>query len=121
MLGEIEDVDISREAIYYADSKHGEVRFYSFSGDLLGIVGSPGIAPYEFNHLNGLAVTDDGSLLVAWDIARRIQVFRQQGPAYKLVSSFNIFSSLRSGDICVMHDHVYAIGYSEEETGVVHK
>jgi hypothetical protein len=121
MLGLIEDVDVSREAIYYADSEHNEVRFYSFSGDLIGILGSPGNAPYEFNGLNGLAVTDDGSLLVAWDKATRIQVFRQQGSDYILVSSFDILSSLRSGDLCVMHDHVYAIGYSEEETGVVHK
>ncbi|MXY07042.1 MAG: hypothetical protein F4058_05145 [Rhodothermaceae bacterium] len=121
MLGEVEDVDISRKAIYYADSKHGEVRFYSFAGDLIGIIGSPGNAPYEFNGLNGLAVTNDGSLLVVWDKARRVQVFRQQELDYTLVSSFDIISSLRSGDICVMHDHVYAIGYSEEETGIVHK
>ncbi len=121
MLGVIEDVNISREAIYYADGEYGEVRFYNLSGDLIGIIGSPGIAPYEFKNLNGLAVTGDGSLLVVWDNARRIQVFRQQGSGYNLVSSFDIFSSLRSGDICVMHDHVYAIGYSEEEIGVIHK
>ncbi len=121
MLGVIEDVDISREAIYYADSEHGEVRFYSFSGDLIEIFGRPGNAPYEFNNLNGLAVTNDGSLLVVWDQARRIQIFRQQQSTYELVSSFNVFSSLRSGDICVMHDHVYIIGYSEEDAGVIHK
>jgi len=34
---------------------------------------------------------------------------------------FHTAHSFGHGDLCAMHDHVYTIGYSEEQPGVIHK
>ena len=63
MIGDIADVTISKEALYYVDSEYGEVRVYDQLGSLIGTVGSPGPGPGEFQQPYKLSVTDDGEFL----------------------------------------------------------
>ena len=121
MIGQVRDLTIGPGVLYYADTEHYEVRAYDLRGSLKAIVGTRGQGPGEFYHPTGVAVTADGALLVVGDGGRRIQVFRQQDSAYALESTFLPVSSFSSGDICVMHGHIYTTGYSEELDAVIHK
>ena len=123
MIGDIVDVAISKEALYYADSEYGEVRIYNHSGSLMGKVGSPGPGPEEFQQLDKLAVTDDGEILAVLDRGTRIQVFRQRDSTHRLEYTFRVPESFFGGDICVMNDHVYTLGLSVEDEleGIIHK
>ena len=123
MIGDIADVTISKEALYYADSEYGEVRIYDQLGSLMGTVGSPGPGPGEFQQLDKLSVTDDGGILAVLDQGTRLQVFRRQDSAYTLGYTFRVPDSFYGGDICVMNDHVYTLGLSvsEELDGIIHK
>ena len=123
MIGDIADVTISREALYYADNEFGEVRIYDQLGSLMGTVGSPGLGPGEFQQLDKLSVTDDGEILVVLDQSIRVQVFRQRDSIYALEHTFRVPDSFYGGDICVMNDHVYTLGVSvsEELDGIIHK
>ncbi|MCY4205230.1 MAG: 6-bladed beta-propeller [Bacteroidetes bacterium] len=123
MIGDIADVTISKEALYYADSEYGEVRIYDQFGSLMSTVGSPGPGPGEFQQPYKLSVTDDGEILAVLDQGTRVQVFRQQDSTYTLGYTFRVPDSFYGGDICVMNDHVYTLGLSvsEELDGIIHK
>lgn len=123
MIGDIADVTISKEALYYADSEYSEVRIYEYSGSFMGKVGSPGPGPGEFQQLDKLAVTNDGEILAVLDRSTRVQVFRQRDSTYMLEYTFRVPDSFFGGDICVMNDHVYTLGLSVEEEleGIIHK
>jgi hypothetical protein len=123
MIGEITDITISKEALYYADGGYGEVRIYDQLGSLMGTVGSPGPGPGEFQQLDKLSVSDDGEILAVLDRGTRIQVFRQRGSTYMLEYTFRVPDSFYGGDICVMNEHVYTLGLSvsEELDGIIHK
>ncbi len=123
MVGDIADVTISKGALYYADSEYGEVRIYDQFGSLMGAVGSPGLAPGEFQQLDKLSVSDDGEILAVLDQGTRVQLFRKRGSTYMLEHTFRVPDSLYGGDICVMNDHLYTLGLSvlEELDGIIHK
>ena len=123
MIGDIADVAASKEALYYADNEYDEVRIYNQFGSLMGIVGSPGPGPGEFQQLDKLSVTDDGEILAVLDQGTRVRVYRQRDSIYTLEYTFRVPDSLHGGDICVMNDHVYTLGVSvsEELDGIIHK
>lgn len=123
MIGDIADVTISKERLYYADSEYSEVRIYDQLGSLMGTVGSPGAGPGEFQQITNLSVTGDGEILAVLDQGTRVQVFRQRDSRYMLEHTFRVPDSFYGGDICVMDDHVYTLGLSvpEELNGIIHK
>lgn len=121
MIGSISDMEFRRRALYYADSEYGEIRVFDLSGALLAVVGNPGIGPGEFSELTRVAVMENEAKLAAWDRLSRVQVFSKQDSTYMLENIFHIVPNAYEGDICVVKDHLYAIGYSENLEGVIHK
>ena len=121
MIGSISDIEFRRRAMYYADREYSEIRVYNHSGALLGIVGSPGSGPGEFSNLTRVAVTEDEANLFAWDAHSRVQVFGKRDSAFVLENSFHVVPNANAGDICVLNEHLYAVGYGEELEGVLHK
>lgn len=64
---------------YVADASVPEIRRFSATGDLLGLVGRPGDASGEFRAVDGLSVTSEGQLVV-WDATnKRVSVFGEGG------------------------------------------
>ena len=121
MIGSIGDVAVRRSALYYADGEYGEIRVYDHAGTTLAVVGSHGQGPGEFQDLTRIAVTGDETRLFAWDMLSRIQVFGKRDSIYVLENTFHIVANAYEGDICVVNDHLYAIGYSAELDGIIHK
>lgn len=121
MLGYVLNVTVSPEALYYADVEHDEVRAYDLRGTFTAFVGKRGMGPGEFYYPLKVVVTADGELVVG-DQGGRIQIFQKQDTTYLLKETFITEAPFgRAGDLCVLHNHVYTIGYSEELDGIIHK
>lgn len=123
MVGTVTDIDISADGLYYVDYLYGHVRVYDSRGTLKSIVGKRGDGPEEFPSVRNVSVTEtkDGPLLVVGASSYKISVFQQEEDTWVLRNSFRTAHSFGHGDLCAMHDHVYTIGYSEEQSGVIHK
>ncbi len=123
MIGSPQDFDISVDGLYYVDFAYGHVRAYDSSGTLTAVIGKQGEGPEEFPFVRKVSYTEtvDGPLLVVGASSSRISVFKQEGAAWVLRNYFHAAHSFGDGDLCAMHDHVYTIGYSEEQPGVIHK
>ena len=70
-------VDQQLDVMYISDSYNGMVHKFNVSGQLLKSTGRKGSAPGEFNRVNGLCVSRDGTLYVCDSNNHRIQVFSQ--------------------------------------------
>lgn len=123
MIGTPQDFDISVDGLYYVDIVYGHVRAYDFLGNLTAVIGKRGQGPEEFPFVQQVSFTRtvDAPLLVVGASSKRISVFKQEGAAWVLRNYFHTAHSFGHGDLCAMHDHVYTIGYSEEQPGVIHK
>jgi hypothetical protein len=123
MIGRATDFDISADGLYYVDFEYGHVRAYDFLGNLTAVIGKRGEGPEEFPFVQQVSVTRtvDAPLLVVGASSRRISVFKQEGAAWVLRNYFHTAHYFGDGDLCAMQDHVYTIGYSEEQPGVIHK
>ena len=122
MIGMVTDLAVTPEALYYTDAEYFEVRVYDFSGNLKTIIGgTKGVGPGEFWFPARVAVTEDGERLIVGDGGNSVEVFRRQGSTYTLEHSFRAAGLFLSGDICVMHGHIYTTGYADELDGIIHK
>jgi hypothetical protein len=122
MIGSINSVTVTDNTLLYLDGEYGQVRVYDLQGSLKQIVGSPGIGPGEFTHVEGVAATEDaGQIFVADQGGYRIQVFhKNEEDLYELEHAF-FTNRYVASDICVMGGHVYLAGYSEVLDLVIHK
>ena len=111
MIGSINSIAITDNTLLYLDGEYGQVRVYDHQGSLKQIIGSPGIGPGEFTHVEGVAVTGDADqLFVADQGGYRIQVFHKNAEdLYELEHAF-FTSDYGASDICVMEGHVYLSG-----------
>ena len=66
-------------SVYVADTDNNRIKRYNPSGVLLGMWGSPGTGPGQFNSPQSLAVASDGSVYVADTFNDRIQRFSPTG------------------------------------------
>lgn len=122
MIGSIHSMAVIDSTLLYLDGEYGELRVYDHQGSLKQIVGSPGVGPGEFTHIEGVAATEDaGQIFVADQGGYRIQVFHKNAEdLYELEHAF-FTNRYVASDICVMGGHVYLAGYSEELELVIHK
>ena len=122
MIGSINSMVVTGSTFLYLDGEYGEVRVYDYQGSLKQIVGSPGVGPGEFTHVEGVAATGNASqIFVADQGGYRIQVFHKNAEdLYELEHAF-FTNRYVASDICVMGGHVYLAGYSEELELVIHK
>ena len=122
-IGQVWGLDISKNALLYADFMYGHVREYDLDGNLTEVVGKRGQGPGEFPRVRfvDVAGTSKDSYLVVGASEKRIVVFKDEDGVWVLFSSFETPHWLHNGALCTMDRHIYSIGYLEEYAGVVHK
>lgn len=107
---------------FYMDEEYGQVRVYDYLGSFIQAIGSPGVGPGEFTHVEGATASEDASRFFILDqYGNRVQIFQKNlEDIYELEHTF-LTSGYMASDICVMGDHIFLTGYSEELDLVIHK
>lgn len=121
MIGQVRDMAIGHNRLYYADFIYGHVREYDFQGNLISVIGKRGQGPGEFALLNKVALAQDEGVLAIAGSPIHVSVFSREAGAWIHKKTFIVPPNLMDGDLCTMHGHVYTIGYSEGAGGVIHK
>ena len=123
VIGQVWDLDISMNGLFYSDFIYGHVREYDLEGNLTRVVGKRGEGPGEFPRVLFVDVMNTGkdSYLVVGGSEIHVVVFKEDDGAWVLSNTFRTPYSFWDGGLCVMDGHIYTIGHSEEYTGVVHK
>ena len=111
MIGDVMDIAISGAGLFIAEWDSDKVRIYRRDGSYWGSVGTPGEAPGEFMEVQSIAVAASGQKLYVSDFGGyRVQVFRLEEQAFTFEHSFTMPELFASVDLCVVGEHVYALG-----------
>lgn len=123
MIGQVSDMAVGLKHLYYTDFIHGHVREYDFLGNLTAVIGKRGQGPGEFPLADKVALseTENEAFLVVAGSPIPVSVFRKEAGVWIYKKTFTAMRDLLDGDLCAMHGHVYAVGYSEGAAGVIHK
>ena len=90
MIGDVGDLDISSDALFYADYMYGHVREYDLDGNLTAVVGKQGEGPGEFYSVEYVDIveTDKDSYLVVGGSEIDVVVFKEEGGGMGIVKQF---------------------------------
>ena len=121
MLGQVRDMAIGRNHMYYADFIYGHVREYDFQGNLTSVIGKRGLGPGELEMADKVALASDEAILAVVGSPRDVSVFSKEAEAWIHKKTFKAPPNVMEGDLCTMHGFVYTVGYSEGADGVIHK
>ncbi len=104
----------------YATTSVKIVHVIDTEAQYVGSFGSSGEGPGEFVYPSYILVDGDGERVLIVDGEREVDIFeRQDTGAYRYVKSWN--TRITPYDACIMHSHVYLLGYDPENGHSIHK
>ena len=107
MIGSISDLASDHKGtLYVLDEAYSHVRAYDYDGNLIGVFGSEGDGPGEFNNPWNVAVIDDGNTIIVSSFSSaRVNVFTRQESTFSFRSSFT--KEGPGAGMCAMNGYIF--------------
>ena len=121
LIGDIVDVATDYAGtLYVLDGAAATVRAYSYEGQPIATIGSPGVGPGEFYNPRNVSVTDGGRVIVVSSFSSgMVSLFERNNSQFNLRKSFRAGSALESS--CAMNGHLYVLGLLDGSGKSIHK
>lgn len=113
------DID-NNDNIYIGDYISGDVKKYSYEGQLLNIIGKHGQGPGEFVRISSICILENDTLIIVDDLQRRISIFN---PNYEFVNSFSVMNmqGISFGRVIPLADSALILPTYQESKSYVDK